>query len=126
MRLTDTAGLDDGVDMQDSQGETRKRGPHIAASGIGRWPGHLLVAALAQTTRAVKESNLTLMVIDASAGVTPLDVQFARWLLKLGRPSLLLVNKSDRIDEQLPQVWWCRTSRTMATHTRPNPFEPGP
>ena len=32
--LTDTAGLDDGLDLQDD-GASAKKGPHIAASGIG-------------------------------------------------------------------------------------------
>jgi small GTP-binding protein len=33
--LTDTAGLDDGFDLQGMDGESAKKGPHIAASGIG-------------------------------------------------------------------------------------------
>jgi predicted GTPase len=41
--VTDTAGLDDGRDVQDADGESEKTGPHIAISGIGRWPAHLLV-----------------------------------------------------------------------------------
>jgi hypothetical protein len=33
--VTDTAGLDDGIDLQGMDGESAKKGPHIAASGIG-------------------------------------------------------------------------------------------
>ena len=33
--VTDTAGLDDGLDLQGMDGESAKKGPHIAASGIG-------------------------------------------------------------------------------------------
>lgn len=63
-----------------------KKGPHMAASGIGRWPTHLLSKALEQTTQAVKESSLVLMVVDGKIGITPLDAQFARWLQRCVHP----------------------------------------
>lgn len=44
------------------------------------------------------------MIVDATVGITPLDVQFSRWLLRLGRPALLVVNKSDRLISPLPDA----------------------
>jgi GTP-binding protein len=48
-----------------------------------------------QTQRAVEGADLAVMVIDARAGVTPLDEHFARWLRRLKKPILLLANKSE-------------------------------
>ena len=48
-----------------------------------------------QTAKAVAGADLALMVIDARAGVTPLDEAFARWLRPMKKPVLLLVNKCE-------------------------------
>ena len=48
-----------------------------------------------QTAKAVAGADLAMMVIDARAGVTPLDEAFARWLRPMKKPVLLLVNKSE-------------------------------
>ncbi len=48
-----------------------------------------------QTERALAEANLILLVIDARAGVTPLDEHFADWLRRLGRPVVLVANKCE-------------------------------
>ncbi len=48
-----------------------------------------------QTRRAVEGADLAVMVIDARAGITPLDEHFARWLRRLKKPILLLANKSE-------------------------------
>jgi GTPase len=36
-----------------------------------------------------------LFLIDARCGITPLDIQFARWVNQQNRPALLLANKSE-------------------------------
>ena len=36
-----------------------------------------------------------LFLVDARCGITPLDIQFARWLNQQDRPTLLLANKSE-------------------------------
>jgi GTP-binding protein len=48
-----------------------------------------------QTERALAESDLVLMLVDARAGVTPLDAHFAAWLRRTAPKVLLVVNKSE-------------------------------
>jgi GTP-binding protein len=48
-----------------------------------------------QTERAVAEADLALLVVDARAGLTPLDSHFAAWLRKSDKPVLLVANKSE-------------------------------
>ena len=69
--LIDTAGLDDSAD--DSL-EARMH---------------------AQTELAIKDADLALFMIDARAGVTPLDKHFAGWLHKHSIPVILLANKCE-------------------------------
>jgi GTP-binding protein len=70
-RVIDTAGLEEALD---ASLEARMR---------------------AQTERAVADSDLALLVIDARAGVTPLDEHFARWLRRSGKPVALVANKCE-------------------------------
>jgi GTPase len=49
----------------------------------------------AQTERALEEADLALLVIDARAGITPLDEHFARWLRRSGTPVALVANKCE-------------------------------
>ncbi|HUV32870.1 MAG TPA: ribosome biogenesis GTPase Der [Devosiaceae bacterium] len=48
-----------------------------------------------QTEEAVRLADLVLLMIDARAGVTPLDAQFAQLLRKSGRPVALIANKAE-------------------------------
>jgi GTP-binding protein len=48
-----------------------------------------------QTELAVAESDLVLLLIDARAGVTPLDRHFARWLRKTRKPVRVVANKCE-------------------------------
>ena len=48
-----------------------------------------------QTDRAIEESAICLLIIDARAGVTPLDKTFAQILRASGKPVVLLANKSE-------------------------------
>jgi GTP-binding protein len=53
-----------------------------------------LVAAMGeQIKRAIEEADLVLFVVDARAGVTPLDGEIARVLRRSGRPVVLAANK---------------------------------
>lgn len=70
-RLFDTAGLED---AEDSALEGRMR--------------H-------QTEAAVAEADVVLMLIDAKAGVTPLDEHFGRWLRKEQDKVVLVANKCE-------------------------------
>jgi len=70
-RVIDTAGLED---ASDGSIEARMR---------------------AQTEAALADADLILMMIDARAGVTPLDAHFARWLRRQPVPVVLLANKCE-------------------------------
>lgn len=69
--LIDTAGLDDATD--DSL-EARMHG---------------------QTERSLDDADVVLFLIDARAGVTPLDQHFAGWLRKHSTPAILVANKCE-------------------------------
>ena len=49
----------------------------------------------AQTESALAEADVALFVIDARAGLTPLDRDFARWLRRGGKPVILVANKAE-------------------------------
>ncbi len=48
-----------------------------------------------QTERALDEADLALLLIDARAGVTPLDEAFAQMLRERGRPVVVVANKCE-------------------------------
>lgn len=48
-----------------------------------------------QTERAIAEADLILFVIDARAGVTPADEEFARLLRRAAKPLVLVANKAE-------------------------------
>ena len=50
----------------------------------------------AQAETAIGESDLVFFVIDARAGVTPIDRQFAERIRKYGKPVVLVANKAER------------------------------
>ncbi|MEB2842974.1 ribosome biogenesis GTPase Der [Rhizobiales bacterium RZME27] len=49
----------------------------------------------AQTEMAIEEADLTLFVVDAKAGLTPLDKTFGELLRRSGKPVVLVANKSE-------------------------------
>ena len=49
----------------------------------------------AQTVAAVREADVALFLIDARAGVTPLDEEIARWLRSETTPIVLAANKAE-------------------------------
>lgn len=53
-----------------------------------------------QTLRAVDEADLVLLLVDGRAGMTATDEQIAQRLRQLGKPLLLVVNKTDGIDAE--------------------------
>ncbi len=58
-------------------------------------PNSLAGRMRAQTEAAVATADLTLFMIDARAGVTPLDAHFATLLHGLGQPVVLIANKAE-------------------------------
>jgi GTP-binding protein len=49
----------------------------------------------AQTTEAVREADVALFLIDARAGLTPLDEEIGRWLRSETTPVILIANKAE-------------------------------
>jgi GTP-binding protein len=49
----------------------------------------------AQTESALGQADVALLLIDARAGLTPLDRHFARWLRRSGTPVVLVANKAE-------------------------------
>src|SRR3954469_20278905 len=49
----------------------------------------------AQTVAAVQEADAALFLIDARAGVTPLDEEIARWLRSETTPVIVAANKAE-------------------------------
>jgi GTP-binding protein len=48
-----------------------------------------------QTEKAVAQADVALFLIDARAGVTPMDKHFASWLRATGQPVVLIANKCE-------------------------------
>ncbi len=72
----------------------------IDTAGLDEAKAETLTARmLAHTERAVAGADAALLLVDAKAGVTPLDAHFARRLRKHHRPVVLVANKCEgRID----------------------------
>ena len=70
-RLIDTAGLEDAED------------------------GTLQARMTAQSQAAIKDADVTLMVIDGRVGVTPIDRHFAQAIRRSKKPVILIVNKAE-------------------------------
>src|SRR6218665_1141534 len=49
----------------------------------------------AQTEAAIDDADLTLFVVDAKHGLTPLDKTFGELLRRSGKPVVLVANKSE-------------------------------
>lgn len=93
--------------VRDIPGVTRDR--LYGAVTLGRWQAtvvdtggfdptassDLVGAVRKHVMLAIHESDLIVFVVDARAGITPLDAEIARILRKSGRPVLLAANKVD-------------------------------
>ncbi|MEO5629853.1 MAG: ribosome biogenesis GTPase Der, partial [Thermomonas sp.] len=55
-------------------------------------------ATARQSRAAAEEADLILFIVDGREGSSSLDDDILRWLRKLSKPTLLVVNKSDGID----------------------------
>ena len=67
----------------------------IDTAGLEDSATGLEAAMRAQTEIAVTEADVVLFLIDARAGVTPLDAHFAKWLRRQPVKTLLLANKCE-------------------------------
>jgi GTP-binding protein len=71
---------------------------------------------MAQTTYALEEADVTLLVMDAKEGMTPLDREVAERVRRAGRPTLLVINKVDHkgIEESLAEFYALGVGEPMA------------
>jgi GTPase len=93
--------------VEDIPGTTRDR-----VYGVGEWNGrrftivdtgglelepgtHIEERVQDQARVAIEESDLVLFVVDAAAGIAPLDHDVADRLRRAGKPTILVVNKAD-------------------------------
>jgi GTP-binding protein len=93
--------------VDDTPGVTRDRREGEAALGDLRFrvvdtagldeaaPGSLAARMLEQTERALAEADVALFLIDARAGLTPMDRHFAQWLRRGKTPVVLVANKAE-------------------------------
>lgn len=54
-----------------------------------------------QSRQAIRESDVTLLMVDVRAGLTPGDERIAQFLRETGKPAILVANKVDREDADL-------------------------
>jgi GTPase len=93
--------------VDDTPGVTRDRREAEAALGDLRFriidtagldeaaPGELTARMQTQTDHALEDADVVLFVVDARAGVTPLDHHFADRLRRAGKPVILVANKAE-------------------------------
>ncbi len=68
----------------------------IDTAGLGKASVNSLEARmLAQTEHALADADVALMLIDARAGLTPVDEHFAHWLRRKPTPVILVANKCE-------------------------------
>jgi len=88
-----------GVTRDRREGDARIGGFHFVAidtAGLDdAGPETLAGRMRAQTEAAIAEADISLFLMDARAGVTPLDSHFAELLRKGGKPVVLVANKAE-------------------------------
>ena len=72
----------------------------VDTGGIAGEDEGLAGATARQSRAAAEEADLILFVVDGREGASALDDDILRWLRKLSKPTLLVVNKSDGIELQ--------------------------
>ncbi len=93
-----------GVTRDRREGEARLRDltfTVIDTAGLDEVEAASLEARMqAQTQRAVVSADLALLLVDARAGLTPLDRHFADWLRRGATPVVLVANKCEGRDSE--------------------------
>ncbi|GAB1407406.1 ribosome biogenesis GTPase Der [Thermomonas brevis] len=72
----------------------------VDTGGIAGEDEGLAGATARQSRAAAEEADVVLFVVDGREGASALDDDILRWLRKLSKPTLLVVNKSDGIDQR--------------------------
>ncbi len=88
-----------GVTRDRKEAEALLRGRRVMlvdTAGLEEAPPDSLAGRTAASAAVgVGQADLVLFVIDARAGLTPVDRHFAQWLRRQGRPVLLVANKAE-------------------------------
>lgn len=88
-----------GVTRDRREGEARLYGLRFTAidtAGLEEAFDDSLEARMrGQTEKAAAEADVVLLLIDARAGVTPIDEHFAEWLRRSGTPVVVVANKAE-------------------------------
>src|SRR6187551_2336069 len=72
----------------------------VDTGGIAGVDEGLAGATAKQSRAAAEEADLILFIVDGREGASTVDDDILRWLRKLSKPTVLIVNKSDGIDLQ--------------------------
>ncbi len=68
----------------------------IDTAGLEEAPSQTLESQMQnQTSLALEDANVALMLIDSRVGVTPLDKHFGNWIRQQGIPLILIANKCE-------------------------------
>ncbi|HEY4560167.1 MAG TPA: ribosome biogenesis GTPase Der, partial [Lysobacter sp.] len=93
-----------GVTRDRNYGVARPEGrPAFAVVDTGGIAGEdegLAGATARQARAAAEEADVVLFVVDGREGPSALDDEILQWLRRTGRPTVLVVNKTDGIDAQ--------------------------
>ncbi|MBN9009241.1 MAG: 50S ribosome-binding GTPase, partial [Rhizobiales bacterium] len=88
-----------GVTRDRREGEARIGDLHFVAidtAGLDDAAPETLAGRMrAQTEMAIEEADVSLFLIDARVGVTPVDEHFAELLRRVGKPVVLVANKAE-------------------------------
>ena len=88
-----------GVTRDRREGEANIGGLHfhiVDTAGLeDAEEGSLQARMTAQSQAAMRDAEVTLMVVDGRSGITPIDKHFASFVRKSGKPAILVVNKAE-------------------------------
>jgi GTP-binding protein len=73
----------------------------IDTGGVGATEQEVDGAVTKQSWQAIEEADAVLFMVDGQAGITTMDLDFARQLRKVTKPIFLIVNKTDGLDLQV-------------------------
>ena len=80
----------------------------VDTGGIAGEDEGLAGATARQSRAAAEEADVVLFVVDGREGGSALDDEILRWLRKLSKPTLLVINKSDGIDQRTVEAEFAR------------------
>jgi GTP-binding protein len=80
----------------------------VDTGGIAGDEEGLSGATARQSRAAASEADLVLFIVDAREGASALDDEILRWLRKAARPTVLVLNKIDGVDEDSARADFAR------------------